>query len=121
MENEGLWVPIAMFIATAAILITYFYFKMRASHSMQDTVRAAIASGQELPVEILDRLGKRPRTRKDDLRRGVVAVALGLAIAAISVILGEEAAVRPILAGAALPFFVGVAYLGLWRFGGNGS
>ena len=46
-----------------------------------------------------------------------MAVALGLALIAFGYLLGEEDAQGPLLAVAAFPFLIGVAYLGLHKFG----
>jgi hypothetical protein len=50
------------------------------------------------------------------MRRGVIAISLGVGFAAFGLLLGEEDAVRPFLAIGAFPFLIGVAYLGLWKF-----
>ncbi len=116
------FIPIVMFIAIAVILCVYFYMRHRTGEAVQKTVQTAIEQGQQLTPEILERLGQTPHRRKSDnadsdLRRGVILIGAGLGIAAVGALLGEEEAVRPLLAIGSLPFLVGVAYLGLWRFG----
>lgn len=119
MQSEDLWIPIVMFISIAVVLCCWLYFRFRARDALQKTVQSAIEKGHELSPELLDRLG-RPKNSKDaDLRRGAIAVAIGVAFAAFAMILDEDDAVRPILASGSFPFLVGVAYLALWRFTGD--
>jgi hypothetical protein len=88
-------------------------FRYRAKRDIQVTYRAAIEQGQELTPELLERLGERqPKNR--DLRRGVVSLFIGLAFVVFGLILGEEDAVRPMIAVGVFPILLGAAYLGLW-------
>ena len=124
MEEEvvAIFVPIVMFIAIAVVICVYFYLHHRTGEAVQKTVQTVITQGQELTPEILERLGQPPKRkpadlRMADLRRGVVLISVGLGIAAFGVLVGEEDAMRPLLAIGTLPLLIGVAYLGLWKFG----
>ena len=124
MEEEvvAILIPIVMFIAIAVVMCVYYYMRHRTGEAVQKTVRTAIEQGQQLTPEILERLGQAPKRkpadlRMADLRRGVVLISVGLGIAAFGVLVGEDDAMRPLLAIGSLPFLVGVAYLGLWKFG----
>ncbi len=112
----GELVPISMFTVIGLILFAFLYFRYRAARETQDTIRQAIEKGHELSPDLLARMGQPLDQKQADLRRGVIAVALGISFAVFAVILGEEDAVRPLVAGGAFPFLIGVAYLGLWRF-----
>ena len=116
VEIFEVMIPIVMFIATAVVFCVYFYLRHRTSQSVQETVRTAIEQGEQLTPEILARLGQAPRREKSDLRRAVIFIAVGLGIAAFGALVGQDEATRPMLAIGSLPFLVGVAYLGLWRF-----
>ena len=121
-EVVGVFIPIVMFIAIAVILCVYFYMRHRTNEAVQKTVQTAIEQGQQLTPEILERLGQVPQRRKSDhensdLRRGVILIGAGLGIAAVGALIGEEEAVRPLIAIGSLPFLLGVAHLGLWKFG----
>lgn len=109
------WVPIVMFVSFALVLSLFFFFRFKIRKEIQHTLRAAIEQGQELTPEVLDRLGQAP-ARVADLRRGILSIAVGLGVASFGVFLGEEDALRPMLAISAFPFLVGLAYLGLWKF-----
>ena len=111
------WVPVVMFTAFAVIAGLFMYFRYRVKQDVQTTVRAALDKGQELSPEMLEKLGESLRSPKSDLRRGVLAMSLGLALIAFAFLLGEEDAQRALTAIAAFPFLIGVAYLGLHKFG----
>lgn len=119
MDIEGviaLFIPYALFAAITIIVSLHAYFRLRTSTEFQKTVRAAIEQGQQLSPELLARLGETPTGRQADLRRGFIAIAIGLGIAAFGLLVGEGNARQPMLAIGVLPFLVGVAYLGLWKF-----
>ena len=124
MEEEvvAIFVPIVMLIAIAVVMCVYYYLRHRTSEAVQKTVQTAIEQGQELTPEILERLGQAPQRKKtndenSDLRLGVILIAAGLGFAALGLVIGKDDAVRPMLAIGTLPFLIGAAYLGLWKFG----
>ena len=45
-----------------------------------------------------------------------MSIGIGLGFVIFGLTLGEEDAVRPLMAIGAFPFLLGVAYLGLWKF-----
>jgi len=53
------------------------------------TVRMALERGQPLSPELLDRLGQAPPPRRNDLRRGVVGICLGIGLGAFGFVLGQ--------------------------------
>ena len=121
MNEEGLWVPIAMFAAMTIIISLFFWFRFRARSEMQNTIRAAIEKGQELTPELVDSLGKPQQPSKDkDLRLSLIwfAVALGIAAFGSAVSAAEaEEEVFLIMSGiAAMPLMLGIAYLVMWKF-----
>ena len=95
-------------------LITYYRFRRR--REVQETIRIAIEKGQELPTEFLETISSpKSRPKKDqDLRRGVVLVAVGLGIGAFGVLVGEEDAVGPLMGIGSIPFLIGLALTALW-------
>ncbi len=109
-------VPITLFISIAAVFAVAFIYRARQREQIQVTVRQAIDKGQELTPELLEKLGDTGVRPHSDLRRGVISVALGLGIGLFGAILGEADAVRPLVAIGAIPFLIGLAYLGLWKF-----
>ncbi len=116
---EVMWVPISMFVALAIVLSLWLYYRFRARGALQQTVQLAIEKGHELSPELLERLGQPKISGHSDMRRGVIAISLGIAFAVFALVIDEADAVRPMLGVAAFPFLIGVAYLALWRFAGD--
>ena len=98
---------------------------------MQTTVRHAIDKGQDLPPELIDAMtrdvaSKLP-SRTRDLRRGVIWMAVGIGIAAFSVLtdMGWDNGNdwheigSGMLGIAAIPFTVGLAFIVLSFFNPN--
>jgi hypothetical protein len=105
-----------MFVGLTVVFCTLFWFRYRARREMQETLRVALDKGHELTPEIIDRLGH-PRASKDkDLRLGVIWLALAVGLVLIGFAVPDEDALRGLLAGAAFPFAIGIAYMILHRF-----
>jgi Ca2+/Na+ antiporter len=123
MPNEELLemlIPITLFVVTFLVVWVVVLFRYRAKREIQATYRAAIEQGQELTPELLERLGEtQPKNR--DLRRGVISLCIGLAFVIFALVLGEQDAVRPMIAVGMFPMLLGAAYLGLWTFSGKDS
>jgi hypothetical protein len=119
MQEE--WIPIIMFLSLAAVLIAMLWFRYRARDGMQQTIRMALDKGHELTPEIIDRLGHPKASKYKDLRLGIIwlAIAVGLALIAVAVPDPSGHALRGTLAGAALPFAIGLGYLIMYRFTGG--
>lgn len=120
---EGLFIPIALFAALTVIISLFYWFRFRSRQEMQQTIRAAIEKGQQLSPELIETLGQDSRQQKvvskdKDLRYALI----WLAIAASFVLFGvamrsiEEEVLAAMLAIAAFPGMIGVAYLIMWRF-----
>ena len=115
---EGLWVPIAMFAGLTVIISLFFWFRFRARSEMQQTIRSAIDKGQELSPELVESLGtSQKRSKYQDLRNGMIWIAVGAGVALFGVAMGQvEQEVMHIMAGiSAMPFMIGIAYVIMWR------
>mgnify|MGYP001812134225 CR=1 FL=1 len=119
MENVE-WVPISMFLGLTVVISIFFWFRYRARSEMQQTFRMALEKGQELTPEVIDRLGHPKPSRDKDLRLGVIWLALAGGLVLIGFAVPDEDALRGLLAGAALPFAIGIAYMILHRFTDRG-
>lgn len=115
MENVE-WVPISMFVGLTVVISIFFWFRYRARSEMQQTFRMALEKGQELTPEVIDRLGHPKPSPDKDLRLGVIWLALAAGLVLIGFAVPDEDALRGLLAGAALPFAIGLAYMILHRF-----
>jgi len=104
-------IPVVMFISIAVVFCVLFWFRYKQRSDMQQTFRAALDKGQELTPDVIDRMGH-PKPAKDkDLRLGIIWVALAAGLVLIGFAVPEPEAFRGLLAGAALPFSIGAAYL----------
>ena len=116
-------IPIVMFISVAIVLIAVFWFRWRARDGMQQTIRMALDKGHELTPEIIDRLGHPKDSKYKDLRLGIIwlSLAAGLALIAVAVPDPSGHALRGTMAGAALPFAIGLGYLVIYFLTGKGE
>ncbi len=112
-------VPVVLFLTIGATFVLFFYFRYKTRHDIQETVRAAIATGEALNPEIIESLALSISSPHSDLRRGVISLAIGAAFFLLAVFMGEEDAQGPMMGFAMFPVLVGVAYLGLWFFLGR--
>jgi hypothetical protein len=115
------FIPISFLLGAALVISLQLYFSHRGRAETQQTIRAALEHGQTLTPEVLKEIGDASRSPHADLRRGVIAIAIGLgimAIGAFGIDLSEEELVsQGTLVGIGiLPLLIGVAYLALWRF-----
>ncbi|NIP95990.1 MAG: hypothetical protein GWO24_22150 [Akkermansiaceae bacterium] len=113
---EDILVPISLFLVIGAVISLSLYFRYRTRQEIQSTVRAAIERGQELTPEVLDGLSDALNSRHGDLRRGVISVAIGIALFLFAGAVGEADAEGPLRAISAFPLMLGAGYLGLWFF-----
>ena len=104
-------VPISMFAMIFGIVAVVMFYRFRNRQELQTTVRAVVESGQPLTAEVLEELTAALRSKSNDLRRGVLALALGFAFVVLANVIGNEEAYRPLLGVSAFPFFIGIAHL----------
>ncbi len=112
----GEMIPISLFVVLGVIIGLSLYFRHKTRQELQTTVRTAIERGQELTPEVLEGLADSLNSKFGDLRRGVISIAIGIAILVFGFLLGEEEAERPLMAISAFPFLIGIVYVGLWNF-----
>ncbi len=103
-----------MFIMVGVVLVALFWFRYKARAELQQTVRSALERGVELSPELVDRLGAAKPPKGKDLRLGVIWMSLALALLLCGLAIPEPEALRGVLAAAAFPFSIGLAYLLLW-------
>jgi hypothetical protein len=118
MNVEAILVPISMFAGLTLIISLFFWFRFRARSEMQQTIRSAIDKGQELSPELVESLGtSQKRSKYQDLRNGMIWLAVGAGTALFGVAMGQvEEEVMAIMAGvSAMPFMIGIAYVIMWR------
>ena len=109
-------IPITLFIMIAAIVIIPDYFKSQERQKMADTLRAAIERGEPVPPEVFNAIssnGKQPPSPGRDLRTGIIWLGVAIGIAGFGIALGfqEPDATYPLIACAAFPGFIGLAFI----------
>lgn len=123
----------AVFGTITAIIVGPTYLKSKERQEMQATVRAAIDKGQPLPPEVIDALGREATknipSRTRDIRRGIIWLAVGIGMAAFSLIndlrgFGDDWNDGPnfdggLLGMAAIPITIGLAFIVLSFFNKN--
>lgn len=119
--HEDPLVPIFFILFLAAIIVVPRILKSRERQEMQKTIRAAIERGQPLPSEMIDAMtrdAQTPHNSARDLRAGVfwLAIGAGLALCGAALNYYAEEAMYGVLAGAAIPTTVGVAFILLYVF-----
>jgi len=124
---------LSVFGSITAIAFGPAYLKSKERREMQATVRAAIDKGQPLPPEVIEALGKEASknipSRTRDIRRGIIWLAVGIGIAAFSLIndlrgFGDDWGDGPnfdggLLGVAAIPVTIGLAFIVLSFFNKN--
>lgn len=123
----------AVFGTITAIIVGPTYLKSKERQEMQATVRAAIDKGQPLPPEVIEALGREATknipSRTRDIRRGIIWLAVGIGMAAFSLIndlrgFGDDWNDGPnfdggLLGMAAIPVTIGLAFIVLSFFNKN--
>ena len=118
---EELWIPIVAIVAPAVVVALLLWFRYRNRGEIQQTVRLALDKGHDLSPELIDRLGHPKPPKNADLRLAFIwlAIAGGFALMGLAVPDPSGHALQGLLATAAIPFALGVAYLLIWRFAGR--
>ena len=127
MQGFEILVPLAPFLMVVAIIAIPAWLKSRDRREMQKTLRAAIDKGQPMPPEIIEAMSKEgarpPSTANRDMRIGVIwlAVALGVALFGwmLSYVDGDGEVFYVMSGMAAIPGFIGLAFIVLSFFNKN--
>lgn len=122
MEALEILIPLTFFAMIAAIAIGPRYLKSLERRKMADTLRAAIEKGQPLPPEVINLMAadvKPPPSPQRDLRRGMILLAVALALVVMGLLIGqgEPDATYPLIGMAAIPGFIGLAFIAMSRLG----
>jgi hypothetical protein len=109
-----------IFGSIAAVCIVPFWLRSQERIRVQETLRAAIESGQPMPTEMMETAARNINIRpvpspSRDLRTGIIWLGVGLGFVAMGVAWGyEEPDVTfPMIACAAFPIFIGLAFIAL--------
>ena len=108
---EEIFVPVALFVMIFGIVAIVMFYRFRNRQELQLTVRATLESGQTLSAELLEQLTAALHPKRNDIRRGIVLLAIGFAFVLFAFAVGHDEASGPLLGLAAFPVLVGLAYL----------
>ena len=123
----GTLVPFGFMAMIAAIVIMPRFFRSQERQKMAELMRVAIERGQPLPPEVIEAMSNSVRSADGqpvpvrplpsrDLRTGLIwlGVAVGLAGLGFAASFEDPDAMYWLLGCAALPAFIGVAFIILW-------
>jgi len=113
--DEGILVPIFMFIMLGIVLVAYFYWNHKNRASIMEVVQKAIDTGKELTPELLVQLGAAVNPRMRDMRRGIVFLSLGIAGLLCSLFFNDPEVINGIRAGSVFPLMLGFGFLLVWK------
>lgn len=118
---EHALIPIVFFAAVIGAIWLFSHYNYKKRLTAHETLRLAVDKGQEVSPELVERMSYLSDPIKSDLRRGVLLIAFGAAFIVLGSIVphDEPEAMRGIIGVASFPVVLGLAYLGLWRFGHN--
>jgi hypothetical protein len=107
-----------IFGSITAVILVPFYLRSQERIRVQETLRAAIESGQAMPTEVMENAARNINIRPQpssgrDLRTGIIWLGVAIGFAAFGIALGfeEPDAVFPIVACACFPGFIGLAFI----------
>ena len=80
-------------------------------HMTQKTLREAVKTGTPVSPELLMDAERSPEAGANDLRNGMVLIALALAIVGFGLIQGSQDAIKGTAGVSLFPLFVGIALL----------
>jgi len=104
-------VPVALFTMIFGIVAIVTFYRFRSRQELQLTIRATLDSGQALSSELLEQLTAALQPQRNDFRRGVILLAIGLAFICLAFVMDDEGVTGPMLGVSAFPIFTGFAYL----------
>ena len=113
--NEGLWVPIVLFIVTGFCAIGFLYFNHKNRNAIMETVQKSMDTGSDLTPDLLAKLGAAINPKVRDMRRGIVLLSIGIAGLLCSMFFVDVDVVSGIRAGSMFPLMMGVGFLLVWK------
>jgi uncharacterized protein DUF6249 len=115
---EAVFIIAIIFGSIAAVCIVPFWLRSQERIRVQETLRAAIESGQPMPTEMMENAARNINIRpvpsaSRDLRTGIIWLGVGLGFVAMGIAMGyeEPESTIPMIACAAFPIFIGLAFI----------
>ena len=115
---EAVLIVAIVFGSIVGVIIIPFWLRSQERIRVQETLRAAIESGQPMPTEVMENAARNITIRpapsaSRDLRTGIIWLGIGLGFIAMGIALGYEEpdSTIPMIACAAFPVFIGLAFI----------
>ena len=108
---DAIIVPVALFMMIFGVVAIVTFYRFRNRQELQLTVRATLESGQARSGELLQQLTAALHPQSNDIRRGVILLAIGLAFVCLAFLVGDGDTFGPLLGISAFPGFTGLAYI----------
>ena len=113
--EEGLWVPIVLFIVTGICTMGFFYFNDKNRSAIMETVQKSMDTGSDLTPDLLAKLGAAINPKVRDMRRGIVLLSIGVSCLLCSMFFTDADVVSGIRAGSMFPLIMGLGFLLVWK------
>ena len=117
--DAGEWVGIVFFLCIFGAITIVMLFRYRGKQETQQTLRKAIDQGQTLSEDMIRALSGGVPAANRDLRRGIVLIAVGIAVYGFGFLLDDDDASTVFYGAGLFPLLVGGAYLLMHRFAGQ--
>lgn len=109
-------VPLIVFASIVLIIATPFYFRHRNRKVIYDAIKTSVEKTGEADPKLIAAITHDSVGPNADLRRGILLLALALALAAIGFLSDGDEFGTPLWAIALIPGLIGGAYIGLHFF-----
>ena len=113
--DEGLWIPIVLFIVTGFCTIAFLYFNHKNRGAIMETVQKSMDTGSDMTPDLLAKLGAAINPKARDMRRGIVLFSIGIACLMCSMFFTDAEVVSGIRAGSMFPLMMGIGFLLVWK------
>ena len=113
--DEGLWVPIVLFIVSGFCGIAFFHFNYKNRNAVMETVQKSMETGSDLTPDLLAKLGAAINPKVRDMRRGIVLLSIGIACLLCSMFFVDADVVSGLRAGSMFPLMMGAGFLLVWK------
>ena len=113
--DEGIWIPIVMFIVTGFCVYSYLHFNHKNRNEIMSTVQKAMDTGSDLTEDLLAKLGAAINPKIRDMRRGIVLLFIGIAGLLSSLFFNDQDVIAGLRASSVFPFMMGLGFLVVWK------
>ena len=115
-------VPLGAFLMIVGVIWILSVSGTKKRAAAHETLRLMIEKGQELSPQLIKDMSLITDPRRNDLRRGVILLSLAAALVLIGIMSNLQGdADGEVLLIAVFPGMIGLAFLGLWKFGYDGK